>query len=529
AVLLTGYTCAHAVDETSAVDDALRWGTYHSGHYFGIRSRTSPFHVSAGLLWSTSQEPKLRHECLESDRLEQYGWLEHDGRTFGSQAIRDQHNNLLLDTTFLKPPTSPTTFATRSWAARVAVTPLRADAALPDTASLFFYLDLGCEDDSLTHACRRDTQQVQLTFSPSIVNDLTLHLLYDEAPDEVLPTTPVVVMDGMLPSFHSAFQAKFQAAFPHISPEFEPLGQAALSNLIGGIGYFYGRYACWSSLAEARVPAEFITQFPTHANPPSLLLAVEKLLPHLSQSAVLHRWWPQLRKWFAWYQRTQAGEEPHTFRAILAKVALAVGDTVEARTFSELSQTYLDTMNRLHWDPATSLYYDYGLHSDDGLFEDHLERLQFVRRVGYVSFFPLFLQILPLNSPKLAPLGTLVANELLSLHGLMSLSPRDLYFERPNAPGDAPYWRGPIWMNINYLALVSFQHYATHASDKSVREQYQSLYDTLRDRVVAAISHEYKATGYLYEQYNPHTGRGQRCHPFSGWTALVVNILAETY
>ncbi|RQM28853.1 hypothetical protein B5M09_003411, partial [Aphanomyces astaci] len=446
AVLLTGYTCAHAVDETSDVDDALRWGTYHSGHYFGIRSRTSPFHVSAGLLWSTSKEPKLRHECLESDHLEQYGWLEHDGRTFGSQTIRDQHNNLLLDTTFLKPPTSPTTFATRSWAARVAVTPLRADVALPDTASLFFYLDLGCEDDSLTHACRRDTQQVQLTFSPSIVNDLTLHLLYDEAADEVL-----------------------------------------------------------------------------------LLLAVEKLLPHLSQSAVLHRWWPQLRKWFAWFQRTQAGEEPHTFRAILAKVALAVGDTVEARTFSELSQAYLDTMNHLHWDPATSLYYDYGLHSDDGLFEDHLERLQFVRRVGYVSFFPLFLQILPLNSPKLAPLGTLVANELLSLHGLMSLSPQDLYFERPNAPGDAPYWRGPIWMNINYLALGSFQHYATHASDKSVREQYQSLYDTLRDRVVAAISHEYKATGYLYEQYNPHTGRGQRCHPFSGWTALVVNILAETY
>ncbi|RLO08041.1 hypothetical protein DYB28_006264 [Aphanomyces astaci] len=250
AVLLTGYTCAHAVDETSAVDDALRWGTYHSGHYFGIRSRTSPFHVSAGLLWSTSQEPKLRHECLESDRLEQYGWLEHDGRTFGSQAIRDQHNNLLLDTTFLKPPTSPTTFATRSWAARVAVTPLRADAALPDTASLFFYLDLGCEDDSLTHACRRDTQQVQLTFSPSIVNDLTLHLLYDEAPDEVLSTTPVVVMDGMLPSFHSAFQAKFQAAFPHISPEFEPLGQAALSNLIGGIGYFYGSQTF--GLAETR-------------------------------------------------------------------------------------------------------------------------------------------------------------------------------------------------------------------------------------------------------------------------------------
>ncbi|RHY17626.1 hypothetical protein DYB32_010486 [Aphanomyces invadans] len=350
-------------------------------------------------------------------------------------------------------------------------------------------------------------------------------------------------------------------------------------------------YDASGTLAEARVPAEFITQFTTHANPPTLLLSVDKLLSHIVGTPILDSWWPKLQRWFEWYRRTQAGPEPNTFRwrgrdvhdgklmpntlssglddyprashpsederhvdlaawmikvescvAVMAKVAKAVGDDAKASSYDSLSLSFLSTMDKLHWDTATSLYFDYGLHSDDGIFEDHIvircqnpstgdrcEALQFVRRVGYVSFFPLFLQLLPLDSPKLQPLGTQVAQHLLSPHGLLSLSPEDLYFDRPNAPGDAPYWRGPIWININYLALTSFKHYATHAMDKAVRSQYQALYSSLREGVVTSIVNEFDATGYLYEQYDQRTGRGQRCHPFSGWTALIVNILAETY
>ena len=33
-------------------------------------------------------------------------------------------------------------------------------------------------------------------------------------------------------------------------------------------------------------------------------------------------------------------------------------------------------------------------------------------------------------------------------------------------------------------------------------------------------------TGFPWEQYNPETGNGQRTQHFTGWTSLVVKIMA---
>lgn len=40
------------------------------------------------------------------------------------------------------------------------------------------------------------------------------------------------------------------------------------------------------------------------------------------------------------------------------------------------------------------------------------------------------------------------------------------------------------------------------------------------------VFREWKRTGYAWEQYNPDTGKGQRTQHFTGWTSLVVKIMA---
>jgi mannosyl-oligosaccharide glucosidase len=154
---------------------------------------------------------------------------------------------------------------------------------------------------------------------------------------------------------------------------------------------------------------------------------------------------------------------------------------------------------------------------------------QFVARLGYVSLFPLLLRLLPPDAPQLPSLLDLLGDPatLWSPHGLRSLAREDAWYARENAPGDAPYWRGPIWVNLNYLALAGLHHYG--AAPGPSQERAAKLYSELRDNLVGTMIAEWERTGYLWEQYDPETGRGQRTHPFNGWSSLALLALAEIY
>lgn len=52
------------------------------------------------------------------------------------------------------------------------------------------------------------------------------------------------------------------------------------------------------------------------------------------------------------------------------------------------------------------------------------------------------------------------------------------------------------------------------------------MYQRLRRNVVETIYNSWEETGFAWEQYNPETGKGQRTQHFTGWTSLVVKILA---
>ena len=59
--------------------------------------------------------------------------------------------------------------------------------------------------------------------------------------------------------------------------------------------------------------------------------------------------------------------------------------------------------------------------------------------------------------------------------------------------------------------------------------QARAAYDALRVNVVRTVLREFERTGFLFEQYDETSGKGQRTRPFNGWTTLVLLALAEIY
>lgn len=52
------------------------------------------------------------------------------------------------------------------------------------------------------------------------------------------------------------------------------------------------------------------------------------------------------------------------------------------------------------------------------------------------------------------------------------------------------------------------------------------MYTALRRNLVETVYNSWLETGFAWEQYNPDTGKGQRTQHFTGWTSLVVKIMA---
>ncbi|KAG3116081.1 Mannosyl-oligosaccharide glucosidase [Phytophthora idaei] len=416
-------------------------------------------------------------------------------------------------------------------------------------------------------------------------------------------------------------------------------------NLMEEDGYI-AREQILGQAARRRVPAEFLVQHVEHANPPTLLLALQKMMQWHENAdsdqelkTFVRTIFPFLKRWYSWFLKTQYGPHDASFRwrgrlpndgklisntlssglddypraslpsenemhvdllswmirssNVMAKLATFIDRDADVQLFESNSAHFFSGLDQHHWNEETQSYFDVGEHSEDGVIEYQVAvrcrneqgqvvdattpiaqietkevkcptshpnfmfplgdgrgglqmlpvfvprttKLQHVKHVGYVSVFPLLLKVLPPDSPKLLALLKQITDpaQLWSPFGLRSLSTRDQFYEQENAPGDNPYWRGAIWMNANYLALDSLHYYAQPSTASPFRAEFATAYTALRANVIANIYREYERTGYLWEQYSGdiHAGRqygqGQRCHPFSGWTALVVNIMAEIY
>ena len=298
--------------------------------------------------------------------------------------------------------------------------------------------------------------------------------------------------------------------------------------------------------------------------------------------------WPRLKSWYSWFNTTQTGPVAGSYRwrgrdpnnnmelnpktltsglddyprashpsgderhldlrcwmtlasGLMADIAqrLEKDPTRFTESYKYLSNN--DLLDALHWSYNEGGYMDYGLHTFDvklkklnpnrGMVRvsNSKPKLRHIDTSGYVSFFPLFLQIINPSSTKLGKvLEDLRRTDLLwTDFGLRSLAKRSPLYQQRNTEHDPPYWRGAIWMNMNYLCVRALHHYSNTPGPYS--QVAAETYQLLRKNLIKNLISEYKRSGYLWEQYNDSTGRGQGCRPFTGWSSLIVLMMAESY
>ncbi|KAK4002984.1 hypothetical protein OUZ56_004773 [Daphnia magna] len=236
---------------------------------------------------------------------------------------------------------------------------------------------------------------------------------------------------------------------------------------------------------------------------------------------------------------------------LAAKVMASIADIIgrEGRKYHEtfvfLSNNEL--LNAQHWSEKAKRYADYGLHSSNVTLrrpksiagQPKPDKIRWVSEeptprfvddtFGYVSLFPLIVEILQPDSPQLGQLLQDLRNPnlLWTKYGLRSLSKTSPLYNKRNTEHDPPYWRGPIWINVNYLVARALHHYSVVEGPHQTRALL--LYNELRENLITNVLREYRKTGYIWEQYNDANGAGQGCRPFTGWSTLVLPLMSETY
>uniref|UniRef100_A0A4W4FL06 Mannosyl-oligosaccharide glucosidase n=2 Tax=Electrophorus electricus TaxID=8005 RepID=A0A4W4FL06_ELEEL len=700
------------------------WGSYRPQVYFGMKTR-SPRSVVTGLMWMrqfSDGDVSLRHTCEQSDRLPGYGWLMHDGLSFGVQEIHDR--DFTLTTEFAKrmggshggdwtwrvtakqhssapyPPVVSLMFyvatdtqgslrahvedrtrlssvtGTSEELGNFKITfrrPTAGEAASGKYASYNYLQTLSPGLDKLTDIVRSSLNP-RFVFSPPsgekrvyiavdtynpppqpqqqkdsrIESDFIVHQVTVQTPFQIevlfesgsfrdrpnqlaglVLTEELAVRKAV---FDDKFERTFRLQAKRVTPGQVKFGKAALSNMLGGIGYFFGQsivqsaynehpllypegalftavpsrsffprgflwdegfhqlllskwdpqgtreaVAHWLDLinvegwipreqilgdeARSKVPSEFMVQRNENANPPTLFLVLDKLVGQLESHpdapssrdtlAFLRKLYPRLQTWFEWYNTTQAGPLPNSYRwrgrdtdtnlflnpktltsglddyprashpstderhvdlycwmalasGTMASVARLLGEPRQEYERTHLTLTDNRLLSELHWSEHLRVFCDYGNHT-------HTVQLQQEK-----VFVP------PGQPRHQFPVARLVraVRKAPRLQFVNALGYR-------NTEHDAPYWRGAIWININYLAIRALHHYST--KEGPYRDMAIVLYQELRTNIINNVYKQYQDTGYIWEQYNDSTGRGQGSHPFTGWSALVVLIMAEEY
>lgn len=229
----------------------------------------------------------------------------------------------------------------------------------------------------------------------------------------------------------------------------------------------------------------------------------------------------------------------------------------------------------VHWDEAAGLFCDVAAQSLRASKGKHPHRAPPTPVMGrdchqgYVSLLPLMLRLLPTGSGGSSSVAVDAADQAAAaavngswkrIAALLDAieDPRRLWTPRglrslsaasPLYRSKEDYWRGAIWINMNYLAVGALRHYGQAARGDSgaaagaasdggagsggsavdVAARAAAASERLASALVDGVVAEYQRSGFIWENYDPNTGKGRGTHPFTGWSALVALLLARRF
>lgn len=199
----------------------------------------------------------------------------------------------------------------------------------------------------------------------------------------------------------------------------------------------------------------------------------------------------------------------------IASIAKLLGMQKDYVRYNDQYESIKENIEAEFWSNENGCYCDITLDEDDeDIHECHL---------GYISLMPFVHRLIPSNSPHILQILKDIHDpeKLWTSYGVRSLSKNDTYFHKGE-----DYWRGHIWINMNYLILDALRYYSQQGDlNEETKQLATQIYRELRVNLVENVYREYTSTGYAWEQYNESTGKGQRTKNFLGWTSLVVLIM----
>jgi len=158
----------------------------------------------------------------------------------------------------------------------------------------------------------------------------------------------------------------------------------------------------------------------------------------------------------------------------MAKIAAELGDRENEAVFSDWYQTIKTHINRKLWCAQDRFYYDYDL------INGRLHKIQSV-----ASFLPLFAGICDTEQAAALTAHLTDPESFYTPYPIPSISRKDATY-------GSDMWRGPVWINYNYMLISGLKEYGNDVLASEIREKTLDL-----------LSQWYLKTGTIFEFYDP--------------------------